>query len=120
MLGNFLINSPTAFNHFLLHFLHLKRRLLFLCPIKSDCDLIFYPFMHALHSSSLISSKLSTRFDSEVGINLKLSINFSLCVVVLPLPCSENRYRKSNILSIFFLVHSDSPLNSSANCWTIK
>ena len=42
---------------------------------------MFFPLIYALHSSLLISDKLSsTRFDNEVGINLKLSINFSLYV----------------------------------------
>ena len=39
--------------------------------------------MHDLHSLLLIPDKLSTRFDSEVDINIKLSITFILHVVVL-------------------------------------
>ena len=53
--------------------------------MKSHPDLIFSPFMHGWHSSLLISKKPSTRLDKEVGINLKLSIKFSLCVIFLPL-----------------------------------
>ena len=36
--------------------------------------------MHLLQGNS--SDKLSTGLDSEVDINLKLSINFSLCIIV--------------------------------------
>ena len=75
-----------GFNHIFLHSLHLKRKLLFLCPIKLHFDLIFFPFMHASHSFLLISDKLSMILDNEVGINLKLSINFSLYVIVLIFP----------------------------------
>ena len=40
--------------------------------------------MRDLHSKLLkIPDMLSTRSDNEVGINLKLSINVSLCVVCL-------------------------------------
>ena len=42
--------------------------------------------MHDLHSILLkIPDVLSTRFDNESDINLKLSINLSLYVIVLPL-----------------------------------
>ena len=42
--------------------------------------------MHDLHSILLkIQDVLSTCFDNEVGINLKLSINLRLYVVILPL-----------------------------------
>ena len=34
------------------------------------------------------SGKLSARLDNLLGINLKLSINFILCVIVLPLSSS--------------------------------
>ena len=77
------ILDNEGFNYILSHFLHLKHILSFLFPIKSHSGLIFFPFMHTLHSSLLISDKLSTRFDNEVGKNLKLSINFSLYVIVL-------------------------------------
>ena len=69
------ILDNEGFNHILSHFLHLKRKLLLSYPIKSHSDLLIYPPMHALHSSLLVSDKLSTRFDNKVGINLKLSIN---------------------------------------------
>ena len=84
------------------HYLHLQRKLLFLIPIKLHPDLLFSPFMHALHSSLLISDNLSTRLDNEVAINLKLSINFSLCVIVLPLSSFFNPYQKSNIFFHIF------------------
>ena len=77
------IHDNEGFNHILSHSLHFKCKLLFFCPIKLHSDLIFPQFMHALHSSLLISDKLSTRFDNEVGISLKLSINFRLYVIVL-------------------------------------
>ena len=41
--------------------------------------------MHDLHSILLkIPDKLSTRSDNEADMNLKLSINISLFVIVLP------------------------------------
>ena len=57
-------------NQIFSHVLHLKYGLLFLCSINSHYDLIFSPFMHALHSSLLISDKLLTRSDNEAGIDL--------------------------------------------------
>ena len=56
------------------------------CYNESVIDLIV--FINLLGSLLLISYKLSTRFDKELCMNLQLSINFSLYVVVLPLPCS--------------------------------
>ena len=42
--------------------------------------------MHDLHSTlEKIPDKLSTRSDNEADVNLKLSINLSLYVIVLPL-----------------------------------
>ena len=77
--------------------------------------------MHALHSFLLISDNLSTRFDNEVGINVKLSINFSLCVVVLPLQCSFLIGTEKVIyFSVFSPIRSNWPPNSSANCSFIK
>ena len=103
------ILDNEGFNYILSHFLHLKHILSFLFPIKSHYDLIFFPFMHTLHSSLLISDKLSTRFDNQVGKNLKLSINFSLYVIVLIASLLSyffnyifNWYRKSNILFHIF------------------
>ena len=77
------ILDNEGFNYILPHFLRQKHKLLFLFPIKPHSDLIFFPFVHTLHSSLLISDKLSTRFDNEVGENLKLLIYFSLYVIVL-------------------------------------
>ena len=54
--------------------------------------------MHVLHSSLLISDKLSTRFGNEVGINLKLSINFSLHVNVFV------QKEKKNFLYFFYSI----------------
>ena len=79
------ILDNEGFNYILPHFLRQKHKLLFLFPIKPHSDLIFFPFVHTLHSSLLISDKLSTRFDNEVGENLKLLIYFSLYVIFSPL-----------------------------------
>ena len=62
--------------------------LLFLNSIKLYSDLIFLFSIHALHSFLQNSDKLSTRSDNLPTINLKLSINFSLHVIVLPLSSS--------------------------------
>ena len=45
----------------------------------------FFPSLHLLHTLLQISDKLLTRLDNVLDINLKLSINFSLCVIVLSL-----------------------------------
>ena len=58
------ILDNQGFNHVLSHFLQLKSKLLFSYPIKSHSDLLVSPFMHPLHSSLLISDKLSARFDN--------------------------------------------------------
>ena len=79
------ILDNESFKRILSNFLHLKSKLLFLYPIKSHSDSLISPLTHALHSSLLTSDKLSARFDNEVGINLKLLINFSLYEIVLPL-----------------------------------
>ena len=76
--------------------------------------------MHVLQSLLLISDKLSTRFDNLLGINLQLSINFILHVIVLPLSLSRSFLIGTEKL-IYFSVFSkskhsnSSPLNSSAN-----
>ena len=63
------------------------------------------------------SDKLSTRLDSEVDINLKLSINFSLYVIVLLLSSSFLIGTEKVIyFSVFSPKHSNWPLKSSANC----
>ena len=59
---------------------------------------------------------LSTRFDNECGMNLKLSINLSLYVIVLLLP----HYfligtEKVIYFSILSPIQLSSPLNSIAN-----
>ena len=72
--------------------------------------------MHALQSLLLISDKLSTRSDNLLGMNLQLSINFILYVIVLPLSCSFLIGTEKVIyFSVFSPKHSDSPLESSAN-----
>ena len=54
-------------------------------PTKQHSELIFIFSMHDLHSMLLkIPDILSRSSDKEVGINLKLSINLSLPVIVLP------------------------------------
>ena len=73
--------------------------------------------MHDLHFILLkIADILSTSSDNEVDINLKLSINFSLRVIVLPLSHSYLIGTEKMIyFSIFSLIQLSSPLNSSAN-----
>ena len=73
--------------------------------------------MHDLHSILLkIPDLLSTSSDNEVDINLKLSINLSLHVIVLP---SSHSFligtEKVIYFSIFSPTQLSSPLNSSAN-----
>ena len=62
-----------------------------------------------------VSDKLSTRSDNEADTNLKVSINLSFFVIVLP-PLRFLIGRKKVIyFSIFDLIQSSLPLNSSAN-----
>ena len=73
--------------------------------------------MHDLHSILLkISDILSTSSDNEVDINLKLSINLSLRVIVLP---SSHYFligtEKVMYFSIFSPIQLSSPLIYSAN-----
>ena len=72
--------------------------------------------MHILQSLLLISDKLSTRSDSLIRMNLRLSINFNLYVIVLPLSCSFLIGTKKVIyFSVFSPKHSNFPLTFSAN-----
>ena len=75
-----------------------------------------------MHLSQWIpSDKLSTRLDSEVDVKLKLSINFSLYVIVLLLSSSFLIGTEKVIyFSVFSPKHSNSPSNSSANFLIIK
>ena len=100
MLGNFLINPSISFLH--------------------SSHLLFS--MYDLHSILLkFPDMLSTSFYNEVSINLKLSINFSLYVLVLP---SSHFFligtEKVVYFSIFSPIKSSSPLNSSANGLIMK
>ena len=71
--------------------------------------------MHDLHSALVkIPDKLSTRSDNEAYMNLKLSINLSLYVIVLPLLHFLIGTEKVIYFSIFSPVQSSSPLNSFA------
>ena len=84
MLGKLSINSFNRLFHSSLHSLYLQINLLFFNPIKQHSELIFIFSMHYLHSILLkIPDMLSTSSDNEVGINLKLSINLSLYVIIL-------------------------------------
>ena len=68
-----------------------------------------------------MSDKLSTRLDSDAFINLQVSINFSLYVVVLPLSCSFLiGTAKVIYFSVFSPKYSKLPLNSLANCLIMK
>ena len=83
MLGKLSINLFSGLFHSPLHYLHLLINLLFFNPTKQHSELIFAFSMHDLHSVILnIPDVLSARFDNESGINLKLSINLSLYVIV--------------------------------------
>ena len=74
-----------------------------------------------MQSVSAILDKLSTRSDNEVDINLQLSINFNLYVVVLPLSCSFLIGTEKVIyFSVFSPKPSKSPSNTSANCLIMK
>ena len=68
-----------------------------------------------------ISDKLSTRLDNESGINLQLSINFSLYIDVSPLSCSLLiGTEKAMYFSVFSPKQSKLPLNYFAICLIIK
>ena len=104
MPGNFSINPSIGLFHSSLHSLHLKINLLFFNPTKQHSELIFIFSIHDLHSILLkIPDMLSTSSDNEVDINLKLSINFSLCNCFTIITFFFNWYRKSDI---FFHVFS--------------
>ena len=61
------------------------------------------------------------KFDNEVDINLKLSRNFSLYLIVLLLSSSFLIGTEKVIyFSVFSPKHSNQPLNSFANCLTMK
>ena len=64
---------------------------------------------------------LSTSSDKEVAVNLKLSINLSLCVIVL-LSLHFFSIGAENVMyySMFSPIQSSLPLNSSANWLIIK
>ena len=73
--------------------------------------------MHDLHSILLkIPNILSTSSDNEINLNLKLLINLSLLVIVLP---SSHSFligtEKVIYFSIFSPIQLSSPLNISAN-----
>ena len=64
--------------------------------------------MHVSQSLLLISDKVSTRSDNLYGINLQLSINFILQVIVLPLSCSFLiGLEKVKYFSVFTPKHSN-------------
>ena len=90
------------------------------CDNESVIDLIV--FINLLGSLLLISDKLSTRFDNEICINLQLSINSSLYVVVLQLSCSFLiGTEKVMYFSVFSPKQSKLPeLNSLANYLIMK
>ena len=69
----------------------------------------------------ILFDKLSTKVDKDVDINLKLSMNFILEIIVL----SSLDYfliGTENVMyfSLFSSKHSKSPSNSSANPFMIK
>ena len=72
--------------------------------------------MHVLHALLLISGKLSTRSGNLPRMNLQVSINFNLYVVVLSLSCAFLIGTEKLIhFSVFSPKHSNFYLNSSAN-----
>ena len=80
--------------------------------------------MHDFQSLLLISDNLSTRFDNLLDINLQLSINFILYVIVSPRSLSRSFLIGTETL-IYFSVFAPkdsnfSPLNSSANSLIMK
>ena len=63
-----------------------------------------------------LSDKLSIRLDNELGINLKLSINFVLYEIFLPLLNSFLIDTEKVIyFSVFSPKHSNCPSNSSTS-----
>ena len=82
--------------------------------------------MHDLHSLLLkISDVLSTRFDNESCINLKLSINLRLYLIVLlsPLLLITSFLNGTEKVIYFFIsspIQLTSPLNYIADWFRIK
>ena len=119
MLEKFSINLFNGLFHSSLHSLHLQINLLFFNPTKQHSELIFLIFStHDLHFILLKNPDvLSTISDNEVAINLKLSVNLSLCVIVLPLSHSFLIGTEKVIyFSILSPIQLTSPLNYIANC----
>ena len=95
--------------------------LLFIKSMYLHSDMIFFLSLYDSHSFLLISDKLSTRLDNEVDINLKLSINFSLYMIVLLLSSSFLiGTEKVMYFSVFFPKQLKLPLNSSTSCLIMK
>ena len=122
MLGKFSVNLFNGLFHSSLRPLHFQINLLFFNPTKQHSELIFLFFMHDLHSILLKFPYVSsTSSDNKVGVNLKLSTNLSLHVIVLPLSHSFLIGTEKVIyLSILSPIQLNSPFNSIANCSTIK
>ena len=78
--------------------------------------------LRSIHLSLLIiSERLSARLDNEPDINLKLSINFILYVIVLLFSIFLFIGTENVIyFSVFSPRHSNCPLNSSASSLVIK
>ena len=73
------------------------------------------------NSFLFIFDKLSRRLDNEVDINLKLSINFSLYMVVLSLSSSFLIGTEKVLhFSVFSPKQSELPLNCFANYLIMK
>ena len=77
--------------------------------------------MHVLQSLLLISDKLSTSSDNLLGMNLRVSTNFNLYVIVSSLSCYFLISTEMlTYFSIFSPKYSNSPLNSSPNSLIMK
>ena len=91
--------------------------------MKLALVLILFSSMHFMHIILLkiLPDKLSTIFDNENIINLKLSINLSLCVIVLFYRIFLSIGTEKVIyFSIFSRIQSRSPLNFFANSLILK
>ena len=85
--GNFLINLFIAFNCFVFFYTLCSYKKV-LSPLNSRLDFQFL----SLHILLQISDKLSTRFDNEIDVNLKLLTNFSLYVTYFLLGIQNPRW----------------------------
>ena len=100
---------------YVLHFIQLN--------INSSClvDIYSRQDLQSVHLSLRSpSERLSIRLNNDLDINLKLTINFILYVIVLPLPSFLIGTEKEIYYSVFYPKNSNCRSNSSASSFIIK